>query len=183
MSRVVVAWGRFNPPTIGHEKLIDAVARIAKRDDYFIYPSHTQKKPTDPLPSDLKVQYMHLMFPQYKDHIIYDKDINTIIKLLQKYQGTYEDLTLIAGSDRVPEYESLISRYNGVEYTYRHLEVVSAGERDPDAPGATGMSASKMREAAKEMDLLTFRKGIPKTLGQANTLSLYNAVREGMGLK
>lgn len=182
MSRVVVAWGRFNPPTIGHEKLIEAVARIANRDDYFIYPTHTQKKPKDPLPSDLKVEYMHLMFPKHKDHIIYDRDINTIIKLLQKYQGTYEDLTLIAGSDRVPQYESLISKYNGIEYTYRHLEVVSAGERDPDADGASGMSASKMREAAKQSDVLAFRKGIPKTLDQSNTLALYNAVRQGMGL-
>ena len=183
MSRVVVAWGRFNPPTIGHEKLIEAVAKIAKGDDYFIYPTHTQKKPKDPLPSDIKVEYMHLMFPKHKDHIIYDRDTNTIIKLLQKYQGTYEDLTLIAGSDRVPQYETLINKYNGVEYTYRNLEVVSAGERDPDADGASGMSASKMRAAAKECDVLSFRKGIPKTLDQQNTLALYNAVRKGMGLE
>lgn len=118
MSRVVVAWGRFNPPTIGHEKLIKAVARIAGGDDYFIYPTHTQKKPKDPLPSDLKVDYMRLMFPKHANHIIYDKNVNTIIKLLQRYQGEYMNLTLVAGSDRVPSYETLINKYNGVEYTF-----------------------------------------------------------------
>jgi nicotinic acid mononucleotide adenylyltransferase len=183
MSRVVVAWGRFNPPTIGHEKLIEAVARLAKRDDYFIYPSHTQKKPTDPLPSDKKVEYMKLMFPKHADHIIYDKNVNTIIKLLQKYQGTYEDLTLIAGSDRVSEYESLIIKYNGVEYSYRNLDVVSAGERDPDAAGASGMSASKMREAAKDLKTTEFKSGIPNTLTVSQKLELMKEVRIGMGLK
>lgn len=183
MSRVVVAWGRFNPPTIGHEKLIEAVAKIAKGDDYFIYPTHTQKKPKDPLPSDIKVEYMHLMFPKHKDHIIYDRDTNTIIKLLQKYQGTYEDLTLIAGSDRVPQYETLINKYNGVEYTYRNLEVVSAGERDPDADGASGMSASKMRAAAKDLKTSEFKSGIPDTLSTDKKLELMQEVRKGMGLK
>ena len=86
MKRVVVAWGRFNPPTIGHKKLIDAVAKIAGQDDYFIYPTHTNKKPKDPLPSDLKVEYMKKMFPTHAPHIIYDKSVNTIIKLLQIYQ-------------------------------------------------------------------------------------------------
>jgi len=183
MSRVVVAWGRFNPPTIGHEKLIEAVARIANGDDYFIYPTHTQKKPKDPLPSDRKVEYMKLMFPKHANSIIYDKDINTIIKLLQKYQGTYENLTLIAGSDRVPQYETLISKYNGIEYTYRNLDVVSAGERDPDADGASGMSASKMREAAKEKNINDFYSGIPNTLSTEQKLKLMKEVRKGMGLK
>ena len=126
---------------------------------------------------------MKLMFPKHADHIIYDKDINTIIKLLQKYQGTYEDLTLIAGSDRVPEYERLITRYNGVEYSYRNLDVVSAGERDPDADGASGMSASKMREAAKDLKTTEFKSGIPDTLTVGQKLELMKEVRIGMGLK
>ena len=183
MRRVVVAWGRFNPPTIGHEKLIAAVARIAGKDDYFIYPTHTQKKPKDPLPSDRKVEYMKMMFPSHSSHIIYDKDVNTIIKLLQKYQAEYDDLTLVAGSDRVPDYQTLISRYNGVEYTYRNLEIVSAGERDPDAEGASGMSASKMREAASKIQTTKFASGIPDTLSLSQKLELMKEVRNGMGLK
>lgn len=183
MKRVVVAWGRFNPPTIGHQKLIDAVAKIAGQDDYFIYPTHTHKKPKDPLPCDLKVEYMHKMFPTHAKHIIYDKSVNTIIKLLQTYQGTYADLTLVAGSDRVPQYETLLNKYNGVEYTYRKLEVVSAGERDPDADGASGMSASKMRVAASEANVAAFRSGIPSTLNDADMMKLMKAVRDGMGIK
>ena len=183
MKRVVVAWGRFNPPTIGHQKLIDTVARIAGRDDYFIYPTHTHKKPKDPLPCDLKVEYMRKMFPSHAKHIIYDKSVNTIIKLLQTYQGTYADLTLVAGSDRVPQYETLLNKYNGVEYTYRKLEVVSAGERDPDADGASGMSASKMRAAASEANVAAFRSGIPSTLNDADMMKLMKAVRDGMGIK
>tara|TARA_Y100000004_G_scaffold36419_1_gene39104 strand:+ start:3240 stop:3791 length:552 start_codon:yes stop_codon:yes gene_type:complete len=183
MKRVVVAWGRFNPPTIGHQKLIDAVARIAGQDDYFIYPTHTHKKPKDPLPCDLKVEYMRKMFPSHAKHIIYDKSVNTIIKLLQTYQGTYADLTLVAGSDRVPQYETLLNKYNGVEYTYRKLEVVSAGERDPDADGASGMSASKMRAAASEANVAAFRSGIPSTLNDADMMKLMKAVRDGMGIK
>ena len=182
MSRVVVAWGRFNPPTIGHQKLIEAVAKIAKGDDYFIYPTHTNKKPKDPLPSDRKVEYMKKMFPTHASHIIYNKDINTIIKLLQEYQGTYTDLTLVAGSDRIPSYKALLDKYNGVEYTYRNLDVVSAGERDPDADGASGMSASKMRAAAKDGDFKSFRKGIADTLDDNEKMQLMMEVREGMGL-
>ena len=182
MSRVVVAWGRFNPPTIGHKKLIEAVAKIAKGDDYFIYPTHTHKKPKDPLPSNKKVEYMKKMFPTHASHIIYNKDVNTFIKLLQEYQGTYTDLTLVAGSDRIPSYKALLDKYNGVEYTYRNLDVVSAGERDPDADGASGMSASKMRAAAKDADFMTFRKGIADTLDDNEKMQLMMEVREGMGL-
>jgi nicotinic acid mononucleotide adenylyltransferase len=182
MSRVVVAWGRFNPPTIGHKKLIEAVAKIAKRDDYFIYPTHTNKKPKDPLPSNKKVEYMKKMFPTHAAHIIYNKDVNTIIKLLQEYQGTYTDLTLVAGSDRIASYKALLDKYNGVEYTYRNLDVVSAGERDPDADGASGMSASKMRASAKDADFMTFRKGIADTLDDNQKMQLMMEVREGMGL-
>ena len=181
--RVVVAWGRFNPPTIGHQKLIEAVAKIAKGDDYFIYPTHTNKKPKDPLPSDKKVEYMKKMFPTHAAHIIYNKDINTIIKLLQEYQGTYTDLTLVAGSDRVPSYKTLLDRNNGVEFTYRSAECVSAGERDPDADGAAGMSASKMRDAAEKLDTETFKKGISDKLTVNEKMQLLQEVRNGMGLK
>ena len=102
---------------------------------------------------------------------------------MQAYQGTYADLTLVAGSDRVPQYETLINKYNGVEYTYRKLEVVSAGQRDPDADGASGMSASKMREAASEANVAAFRSGIPSALNDADMMKLMKAVRDGMGIK
>jgi nicotinic acid mononucleotide adenylyltransferase len=183
MSRIVLTFGRFNPPTIGHEKLINAVKKEAGSDDYHIYTSHSQDKKKNPLSSEVKVEYMKKMFPSHKDHIMYDPSLKTIINVLQKLQGTYTDVTLVVGSDRVPEMEKLITRYNGVEYTFRNIDVKSAGERDPDAEGATGMSASKMRAAAVEGDTGTFRKGIPSTLDNSYVIQLMRQVREGLGIK
>jgi hypothetical protein len=182
-KRVVITFGRFNPPTIGHEKLIDAVAKIAGTDDYKIYTSHTKDKKKNPLSSEQKVGYMKKMFPKHKNNIMLDTDLKTIIKVLQSLQGEYSDLTLVVGSDRVQEMDTLIQRYNGTEYTFRTLETKSAGERDPDADGATGMSASKMREAATNANVAEFRKGIPSTLDDKEMMQLMTEVREGLGIK
>lgn len=182
MKRVVFTWGRFNPPTIGHEKLIEKVASVANGDDYFIYPTHTQKKPKDPLPSDKKVEWMKLIYPNHAKNIIYDKEVNTFIKLLQKLQVEYDDVVWVAGSDRVSSYQELLKKYNGTEFTYRSAECVSAGERDPDAEGAAGMSASKMRAAAKDKKIKDFYSGIPNTLKDSQKLELMKQVRKGMGL-
>lgn len=183
MNRVVFTWGRFNPPTIGHEKLIEKVAEIAGRDDYFIYPTHTQKKPKDPLASDRKVEWMRLIYPTHAKHIIYDKEINTFIKLLQKLQLDYDNVVWVAGSDRVSAYQDILEKYNGTEFSFRSVECVSAGQRDPDAEGAAGMSASKMREAAKKIKTTEFASGIPNTLSLSQKLELMEEVRNGMGLK
>lgn len=182
-KKVVITFGRFNPPTIGHEKLINAVAKIAGTDDYKIYTSHTKDKKKNPLSSEQKVGYMKKMFPKHKDHIMLDTDLKTIIKVLQSLQGEYADLVLVVGSDRVQEMDTLIQRYNGTEYTFRSLETKSAGERDPDADGATGMSASKMREAATNGNVAVFRQGIPSTLDDKEMMKLMTEVREGLGIK
>jgi len=183
MKRVVFTWGRFNPPTIGHEKLIEKVASIAGSDDYFIYPTHTHKKPKDPLPSDKKVEWMKMIYPQHARYIIYDREINTFIKLLQKLQVDYDDVVWVAGSDRVSSYQDLLKKYNGTEFSFRNAECVSAGERDPDADGAAGMSASKMRAAAEKVETSKFMSGIPDTLSVKQKLELMEDVRNGMGLK
>jgi nicotinic acid mononucleotide adenylyltransferase len=182
MSRVVFTFGRFNPPTIGHEKLIEAVAKQAGSDDYKIFTSHSQDKKKNPLKSDVKVEWMKLMFPKHASSIQYDTTIKTPINVLQHLQGTYTDIVMVVGSDRVPSFESMLHKYNGVEYTFRNIEVVSAGERDPDADGAAGMSASKMRAAAEELDTKSFRMGIPETLDNEQTAKLMLDVRKGMGL-
>jgi cytidyltransferase-like protein len=182
MSRVVFTFGRFNPPTIGHQKLIEAVAKQASRDDYMIFTSHSYDKKKNPLKSDTKVEWMKLMFPTHAGKIQYDTSIKTPINVLQHLQGTYTDIVMVVGSDRVSSFESMLHKYNGVEYTFKTIEVVSAGERDPDADGAAGMSASKMREAAKEIDTKSFMSGIPDTLKTQQKLDLMADVREGMGL-
>jgi len=183
MKRVVITFGRFNPPTTGHEKLLNAVKRAAGTDDYRIYTSHTQdKKGKNPLSSDLKVEFMKEMFPTHKSHIMYDNKLKTIIQVLQSLQGEYADVTLIVGSDRVREMDLLIQKYNGIEYTFRNLETVSAGERDPDADDVSGMSASKMRKAIAEMDMKTFNSGLPLAVKNDKDFKnrLFKAVRENL---
>jgi hypothetical protein len=113
-------------------------------------------------------------------NIIYDPHIKTIIQALQQLQGTYHDCVLVAGSDRVQSYDKMISKYNGIEYTFRNLEVVSAGERDPDADGAEGMSASKMRAAAVQSDFNSFRAGMPRTISDRDCRELMDKIRDIM---
>ena len=180
MSRVVFTFGRFNPPTIGHEKLITAVANQAGRDDYLIFPSHSQDKKKNPLDSKTKSDFMKLMFPRHKSHIVYDTSIKTPIHVLQHLQGTYENITMVVGSDRVASFTGMLTKYNGVEYTFRNIEVVSAGERDPDADGAEGMSASKMRAAALQSDFNSFREGMPRTISDNDCKALMDKIRNIM---
>jgi len=183
MKRVVITFGRFNPPTTGHEKLLNAVKNAAGTDDYRIYTGHTQdKKGKNPLPSDEKVEFMKEMFPTHKSHIMYDNKLKTIIHVLQSLQGEYADVTLVVGSDRVQEMDALIQRYNGKDYTFRKLETISAGERDPDADDVSGMSASKMRKAISELDMVTFYSGLPDAFKnkEESVKKLFKAVRENL---
>lgn len=181
-KRVVITFGRFNPPTIGHEKLINAVARIAGSDDYKIYTGHTQNKKKDPLSAEQKVGYMRKMFPTHKNNIMFDSDLTTIIKVLQSLQGEYADVVLVVGSDRLNAF-GFIQKQNGIDYSFRKIDIASAGERDPDADGATGMSASKMREAASNANVVEFRKGIPNTLNDKEMMKLMKEVRQGLGIE
>jgi len=179
MKRVVITWGRFNPPTIGHEKLFNKVKEIAGQDDYFIYPTHTQKVPTDPLNHQQKCDALKNMFPHYKNNIVQDSNLNTIIKVLQSLQGTYHDCVLVLGGDQIVPFEFTRKR-NGIDYTFRNFEIESAGERNPDAKGATGMSATKMRAAAVQSDFNAFRSGIPKTVNDNDCKKFMNLIRDIM---
>jgi len=187
MKKIVLAFGRFNPPTIGHEKLIKACADTAALEncDYAVYGSNSNDPEKNPLSPGDKLWFMKQMFPTHANHIFIDSEIINPFQLLAMYNAEYDDVIWIAGSDRVSNYEKQFMKHmNGATATffYRSLVVKSSGERDADSEGASGMSASKMRAAAKERDICSFRKGIPKTLGQKDMLLLYNAVREGMGL-
>ena len=187
---VVFTFGRFNPPTIGHEKLIKKVSQIAGSDPYQIYPSFTTNPKKDPLPHALKVAYMKKMFKKYAKNIIADKDSKTAINIAVKlYDNGYKNLVMVAGSDRVQEFDKLLNTYNGVEgkkhgfYKFDNISVVSAGERDPDAEGVEGMSASKMRAAASDGDYDSFSTGIPATLSDTDKKKLYRDVRKYMGIR
>lgn len=183
---IVVTFGRFNPPTIGHEKLLDAVASVAGKKPYRIYVSQSQDAKKNPLPYEEKVKFLRKMFPKYARNIISDTSIKTIFDIAVKLNGEgFNELVLVVGSDRVDSFKKLLDQYNGVkavhgEYKFEKIDVVSAGERDPDADEVSAMSASKLRDAAKAGDLSTFSKGMPKNFGEVQ--DLFNAVRKGMGL-
>jgi len=185
---VVFAFGRFNPPTNGHEKLLDKVAAVARGGVYQIYPSHSADPKKNPLSFDEKVKFMRKMFPKHARNIIADKTAKTAINVLTKlYKDGYNKVTMVVGSDRVTEFETLLNKYNGVEgrhgkYDFKNgIQIVSAGERDPDSEDVSGMSASKLRAAASANDFSTFSKGMPT--GYKDAQSLFNAIRKGMGLK
>ena len=181
MKTCYFTFGRFNPPTIGHEKLIRAVEKNAGSDDYLIYPSQTFKQPKNPLPYDYKVEIMKKMFPWAK--IETAACCNTIIKVAQDMMmKDYSDIVMVVGSDRVGDFDKLLTKQNKIDYTFNTIKVVSAGERDPDADGAAGMSASKMREAAEQGKFTDFAKGIPSTLTVQEKMELMTQVRKGMGL-
>jgi len=182
------AWGRFNPPTTGHEKLLDAVAKVARSNKYFIFVSQSTDKKKNPLDYKTKVKYMRKMYPKHARSVMLDTKMKTIFDVLVKlYDQGYNKVNLVAGSDRVTDFEVLLNKYNNVKgrhgfYNFEGgINVVSAGERDPDADDVSGMSASKMRAAAEANDFASFSQGLPR--GFKDGQALFNDVRKGMGLK
>ena len=181
---LTIAFGRFNPPTTGHEKLLDTVASSSDDNDYMIIPSRTQDKKKNPLDADTKVSVMQKMFPKHKDKIVNDKNNRTIFDVLKKaHTDGYANVRILGGADRVKEFEKLTGNYNGKLYQFDNLEIKSAGDRDPDSDNVTGMSASKQRKAAAEGDIKTFMKGVPKSLSQKDAEELFKKIRTAMNIK
>ena len=177
---ISITFGRFNPPTIGHETLVKRVAREAKDGEYRIYPSQSQDPKKNPLGFAEKVKYMKMAYPDHAD-AIQQTDARTIFDVLTSLNDEgYSEVKIIVGGDRVSEFNSIAQKYNGQLYEFENILVVSAGDRDPDADGVEGMSASKMRKAAAEDDFKSFEKGIPAALGQKDKLRLYKSLRSAM---
>ena len=182
---VVVVFGRFNPPTIGHQKLLDRAAKEATKKGYElrIYPSRSSDAKKNPLTPQMKISYMRQMFPDYADSIIDDKKSKTIFNVLTgAYEEGHSNMTIMVGADRLGEFQGLSHKYNGELYNFDSLEVVSAGDRDPDSDDVSGMSASKLRLAAAEGNFVKFAKGIPDTLGNMEKIELFNVLRRSMGV-
>ena len=186
----VFTFGRFNPPTTGHEKLIDALAREQSKNSgsmMYVFPSQSQNPKKDPLPFALKVAYMKKMFPKYAKNIKANKKIRMVFDIaVFLHNKGHRAIVMVVGSDRVAEFDKLLNTYNGVDgrhgyYGFDDIKVVSAGERDPDAEGVTGMSASKMRAAASEGDFDSFQTGVPA--GFKDARKLFNDVRKNMGIR
>ena len=181
---LTVAFGRFNPPTVGHEKLLKAARKAATGGDLKIYPSRTQDPKKNPLDPDMKISYMKKMFPEFEENIINDDEMKSIFNVLvAAAEAGYANVNIVVGSDRQAEFENLAQKYNGDLYEFDLIRVISAGVRDADAEGVEGMSASKMRKAVIEDDFESFRRGTPKTLDDGDTQALFDAVRQGMGAK
>jgi hypothetical protein len=181
---LTVAFGRFNPPTVGHGKLLSAAKKAAAGGDLKIYPSRSQDPKKNPLDPDMKISFMKKMFPDYSENIVNDDEMRSIFNVLTtaSEQG-YKDVNIIVGSDRQAEFENLATKYNGELYDFENIRVISAGVRDADAEGVEGMSASKMRKAVVDGDFDAFRRGTPKDLDDGDTQALFDAVRSGMKIK
>ena len=181
---LTMAFGRFNPPTVGHDKLLSAAKKASTGGDLKIYPSRSQDPKKNPLDPDMKISFMKKMFPNYADNIINDSDMKNIFDVLKTAnEDGYTSVNIIVGSDRQAEFENLAQKYNGQLYDFELIRVISAGVRDADAEGVEGMSASKMRKAVMDDDFESFRRGTPKELDDGDTQSLFDAVRTGMKIK
>jgi hypothetical protein len=180
-SQVVVSFGRMNPMTNGHEKLADKIKAEAKKRnaDAKLYLSHSTNPKKDPLDFKTKVKFAKKAFgPMVQNSVA-----RTIIEVAKELTGKYDDLIVVVGSDRIPEFKTLLNKYNGKDFTFKTIEVVSAGERDPDAEGVSGMSGSKMRGFVTSDDFNSFKQGVPSKLSDSDAKALFDAVKRGMNLK
>ena len=179
---VAFCFGRMNPPTIGHARLLNTTARASAGGDYYIFLSHTQDSKKNPLDYNTKVDFVKSMYPQHAEHVSYGSQ-RTIMEIMEfLYHQNYTDVTYVCGNDRLPAFKELLNKYNGVEggkiyYKFNSIDIVSSGPRDPDDDGVAGASASAARAAAEEGDKEEFKKitGAGRFAPQ-----LYRAVRKGM---
>ena len=179
---VAFCFGRMNPPTIGHARLLNTTARASAGGDYYIFLSHTQDSKKNPLDYNTKVDFVKAMYPQHADHVSYGS-LRTIMEIMEfLYHNNYTDVTYVCGNDRLPAFKELLNKYNGVEggktyYKFNSIDIVSSGPRDPDDEGVAGASASAARAAAEAGDKEEFKKitGAGRYAPQ-----LYKAVRKGL---
>lgn len=185
-----LVFGRMNPPTIGHGKLLDKLAATASRAPYRIYLSQSNDAKDNPLTYSDKVKYARKMFPRHARSIIIDKKVVTPFHALSAmYNAGFKKVVMIAGSDRVKEYDLRLNKYNGKKGSHGFynfdggIKVVSAGQRDPDGKGAEGASGTKQRGYAQSNDFTGFSQGLSKAISNPDAKKMFNAVRNGMGLK
>ena len=182
-------FGRMNPPTTGHEKLLEALSKKAGRNPYRVYLSQSQSAKKDPLGYEDKVKYARKLFPKYARQIMLDKGVRSVFDVLVKlYDEGIKKVVMVVGSDRVREFEVLTGKYNGQKarhgfYNFESIQILSAGERDPDADDVSGMSASKQRKNAANNDFVAFQQGVPAGASTDLARALFNDVRKGLGLK
>lgn len=185
-KHIVTAFGRVNPPTAGHQKLFDKVKAIAgsQNADHDIRISHTQDTKKNPLSQDQKLSHLRAMFPDHNFSGSNKDQPSFIHHLKDLHSKGYTHVTMVAGSDRAPEYQKIVDKYNKPDgdFHFKHIKIVSAGQRDPDSEGTEGQSASKMRQHAKDGNYHSFKAGLPSHTSHDQAKKLYNDVRQGMKL-
>ena len=182
---LTIAFGRFNPPHLGHLQLMNTAANSVEgdKDAYMIVPSRSNDPKKNPLDPNTKVDMMKAMFPQHADNILNDTKARTIFDVLNAANNNgFTNVKIVGGADRVKEFTKLANNYNGKLYDFDKVDVISSGERDPDAEGVEGLSASRMRLAASENDFKAFSKGLPKDLDKDSKKQIFTAVRSSMGI-
>ena len=178
---ITITFGRFNPPTIGHEKLLQAAKKISAGGDLRVYPSRTHEPKKNPLGPGSKIKFMKNMFPDYEENIVDNAKMKSIFDVLKSVSNAgYGSINIVVGADRQAEFENLANKYNGDLYDFEQIRVVSAGTRDADAEGVEGMSASLLRKAVMDGDGETFNKGMPKGFETPDIQALFNAVKAGL---
>ena len=184
---LTLAFGRFNPPHAGHQQLMDIAAASAEEEEggeYIIVPSRSQDPKKNPLDADTKVSMMRNLFPQHSERIINDGANRTIFDVLKKaHNDGFTNVRIVAGQDRVKEFDKLSQNYNGQLYQFDNIEVASSGDRDPDSDGVEGLSSSRMRLAAAEGDFKTFRSGLPEGTPRKMAMTLFDTVRQTMNVQ
>ena len=184
-----VVWGRMIPPTIGHEKLLDALKDKAGTNPYRIYLTQTQDNKKNPIPFVQKVKFARKGFPQYARQIMLDRKLKSMFDMATAvYDEGFKKLVVVAGSDRVREFDVTLNKYNGKKgrhgfYNFQNISVVSAGQRDEESEGVDGVSGTKLRKMATDGDFGKFAQKMPKRLSNADSKAVFNAVRKGLGLK
>jgi len=183
---LTIVFGRFNPPTIAHQDLLDAALEYSMQDnsDYIIVPSRSFDPKKNPLDPDSKIFYMRKMFPDHSERIINDPNQVTIFDTLKKsHNDGYSGIRIICGMERVKEFENLSNNYNGQLYQFDSIEVLPVGEFDPDSKKVDNISSSRLRLAAAEGDIMTFRDLSPQTLTNKEVIQLFDLVRQGMNIE
>ena len=186
---VYFTFGRMNPPTTGHEKLMNELSKKSGSNPYRVYLSQSTDKKKNPLDFKYKVKTVRKFFPKHARSVMLDKKVKTVFDAVtEMYNDGFKNISMVVGSDRINEFNALLKKYNGVKgrhglYNFNKINVISAGDRDPDADDISGMSASKMRSLANEGNFTQFSQGLPRNVSNADAKKVYNEVRKGMGLK
>ena len=186
---IFFTFGRMNPPTTGHEKLMNELAKKSGKNPYRVYLSQSTDKKKNPLDFKYKVKTVRKFFPKHARSIMLERKVKNVFDAVtEMYNDGFKNITMVVGSDRVNEFNTLLKKYNGTKgrhglYNFNKINVISAGDRDPDADDVSGMSASKMRSLANEGDFTQFSQGLPRNVSNADAKKVYNEVRKGMGLK